>query len=49
MKKRLLSILLTLCMILCIMPTSVFAEGETAKKSEQSRNWSTRWQTVPWM
>ena len=32
MKKRLLSILLTLCMILCIMPTSVFAEAETAKK-----------------
>ena len=30
MKKRILSILLTLCMVLCIVPTSVFAEGETA-------------------
>ena len=29
MKKRILSILLTLCMVLCIVPTSVFAEGET--------------------
>ena len=28
MKKRILSILLTLCMVLCIVPTSVFAEGE---------------------
>ena len=27
MKKRILSILLTLCMVLCLMPTSVFAEG----------------------
>ena len=32
MKKRVLSILLTLCMALCIVPTSVFAEGETTKK-----------------
>ena len=32
MKKRILSILLTLCMVLCIVPTSVFAEGETTKK-----------------
>ena len=31
MKKRLISILLTLCMVLCIVPTSVFAEGETFK------------------
>ncbi len=31
MKKRILSILLTLCMVLCIVPTSVFAEGETFK------------------
>jgi len=30
MKKRILSILLTLCMLLCIMPTGVFAEGEAA-------------------
>ena len=27
MKKRILSILLTLCMVLCLMPTAVFAEG----------------------
>ena len=32
MKKRILSILLTLCMALCLMPTSVFAEGETLKE-----------------
>ena len=31
MKKRVLSILLTLCMVLCLVPTSVFAEGETFK------------------
>ena len=31
MKKRILSILLTLCMLLCLVPTSVFAEGETFK------------------
>lgn len=30
MKKRILSILLTLCMLLCLVPTSVFAEGEAA-------------------
>jgi uncharacterized repeat protein (TIGR02543 family) len=30
MKKRILSILLTLCMVLCLVPTSVFAEGEAA-------------------
>lgn len=30
MKKRLLSILLALCMLLCLVPTSVFAEGEAA-------------------
>ena len=29
MKKRIFSILLTLCMVLCIVPTGVFAEGET--------------------
>ena len=28
MKKRLFSILLALCMVLCLVPTSVFAEGE---------------------
>ena len=27
MKKRILSILLTLCMVLCLMPTAVFADG----------------------
>lgn len=29
MKKRILSILLTLCMVLCLVPTSIFAEVET--------------------
>ena len=33
MKSRLLSILLTLCMVLCLVPTGVFAEGETATGS----------------
>ena len=31
MKKRILSILLALCMLFCLVPTSVFAEGETFK------------------
>lgn len=31
MKKRVFSILLTLCMALCFMPKGVFAEGETVK------------------
>ena len=31
MKKRILSILLALCMLFCLAPTSVFAEGETFK------------------
>lgn len=31
MKKRILSILLTLCMVICLVPTSVFAEGDTAE------------------
>ncbi len=30
MKKRLISILLTFCMLLCLVPTSVFAEDEAA-------------------
>ena len=34
MKKRILSILLTLCMVLCMVPISVFAEGEITKKVE---------------
>ena len=34
MKKRMLSILLTLCMVLCLAPAGVFAEGETTKKVE---------------
>ena len=33
MKKRILSILLTLCMLFCLVPTGVFAEGETATGS----------------
>ena len=31
MKKRILGILLTLCMVLCLVPTGVFAEGETTE------------------
>ena len=31
MKKKIMSILLTVCMMLCLVPTSVFAEGETAQ------------------
>ncbi|MBD9097306.1 MAG: hypothetical protein EGP89_00375, partial [Ruminococcaceae bacterium] len=34
MKKRILCILLTLCMVLCMVPTGVFAEGETNRKVE---------------
>ena len=34
MKKRTLSILLTLCMVLCLVPTTAFAEGETNRKVE---------------
>ena len=33
MKKRILSIPLTLCMLFCLVPTGVFAEGETATGS----------------
>ena len=34
MKKRILSILLALCMLFCLTPISVFAEGETNRKVE---------------
>lgn len=34
MKKRILSILLTLCMLFCLAPTTAFAEGETNRKVE---------------
>ena len=34
MRKRILSILLTLCMVLCLVPITVFAEGETNRKVE---------------
>ncbi len=34
MKKRILSILLTLCMVLCLVPITVFAAGETNRKVE---------------
>ena len=34
MKKRILSILLTICMVLCLVPTTAFAEGETNRKVE---------------
>ncbi len=33
MKKRILSILLTLCMILCLVPSSIFAESESTKSA----------------
>ena len=29
MKKRILSILLTLCMVLCLVPTAAFAEADS--------------------
>ncbi len=32
MKKRILSIILALCMVICFVPTGVFAEGETPKE-----------------
>ncbi len=38
MRKRILSILLTVCMVLCLAPTSVFAEGETAEGSSAIRS-----------
>ena len=34
MRKRILSVLLALCMVICLVPTSVFAEGVTSKKVE---------------
>ena len=34
MKKRILSILLTLCMLFCLVPATAFAEGETNRKVE---------------
>ena len=34
MKKRILSILLALCMLLCLAPTAAFAAGETNRKVE---------------
>lgn len=34
MKKRILSILLALCMLFCLVPTTAFAEGETNRKVE---------------
>ena len=34
MKKRILSILLTLCMLFCLVPITAFAEGETNRKVE---------------
>lgn len=33
MKKRLFSILLALCMVLCLVPTTAFAESETEEPS----------------
>ena len=32
MKKRLFSILLALCMVLCLVPTTAFAESETKNR-----------------
>ena len=34
MRKRILSILLALCMVICLVPTTAFAEGETNRKVE---------------
>ena len=34
MKKQILSILLALCMLFCLVPTTAFAEGETNRKVE---------------
>ena len=34
MKKRILGILLTICMLFCLVPTTAFAEGETNRKVE---------------
>ena len=34
MRKRILSILLALCMLFCLVPTTAFAEGETNRKVE---------------
>ena len=34
MKKRILSILLALCILFCLVPTTAFAEGETNRKVE---------------
>ena len=34
MKKRILGILLALCMLFCLVPTTAFAEGETNRKVE---------------
>ena len=34
MKKRIFSILLALCMLFCLVPTTAFAEGETNRKVE---------------
>lgn len=33
-EKRILSILLALCMLFCLVPTTAFAEGETSRKVE---------------
>ena len=38
MKKRILSILLTLCMVLCLMPTAVFAEGNEGAPTQALTN-----------
>lgn len=34
MKKRILGILLALCVLFCLVPTTAFAEGETNRKVE---------------
>lgn len=34
MRKRILSILLAVCMVLCLAPVGVFAEGKTAERVE---------------
>ena len=47
MRKRILSILLTLCMLLCLVPTSVFAEGEAATGTATIRNIHEELQAMP--
>ena len=46
MKKRFLSILLALCMVLCLVPTTAFAEGETGVAINTTNFPDTNFRTV---